>query len=107
MILVGFALFCRHRLVLSPEEEYALSGGTHGDPQAEGYDAMEDEVFGDKTKPLRSKGAGSSVRGMRGPARLGRGAAPRSRDAGPSGILRGSDSAGSSTRWGRDAAGTA
>ena len=48
VILVGFALVFRHRLVLSPEEEYALSGGTHGDPQAEGYDAMETEVFGDK-----------------------------------------------------------
>lgn len=46
VILVGFALFFRHRLVLSPEEEYALSGGKHGDPQAEGYDAMESEVFG-------------------------------------------------------------
>ena len=49
VILVGFALFFRHRLVLSPEEEYALSGGAHGDPQAEGYDAMESEVFGDKS----------------------------------------------------------
>ena len=37
-------------LVLSPEEEYALSGGLHGDPQAEGYDAMEDEVFGSEPK---------------------------------------------------------
>jgi ethanolamine permease len=49
VILVGFALYFRHRLVLSPEEEYALSGGKHGDPQEEGYDAMESEVFGDKT----------------------------------------------------------
>ena len=40
-----FALFGRNRLVLSPEEEYALSGGLHGDPQLEGYDAMEDEIF--------------------------------------------------------------
>ena len=48
IILIGFALFFRHRLVLSPEEEYALSGGTHRDPQSEGYDAMEKEVFGDK-----------------------------------------------------------
>ncbi|KQZ85791.1 amino acid ABC transporter permease [Microbacterium sp. Root166] len=48
VILVGFALFFRHRLVLSPEEEYALSGGRHGDPQAEGYDAMESQVFGDE-----------------------------------------------------------
>ncbi|KAF2420103.1 amino acid permease [Microbacterium sp. B35-30] len=49
VILVGFAVYFRHRLVLSPEEEYALSGGTHGDPQAEGYDAMETEVFGGKS----------------------------------------------------------
>ncbi len=48
VILIGFAVFFRHRLVLSPEEEYALSGGTHGDPQAEGYDAMEEDVFGNK-----------------------------------------------------------
>jgi len=45
VILGGFALWGRHRLVLSPEEEYALSGGLHGDPQAEGYDAMESEMF--------------------------------------------------------------
>ncbi len=45
IILVGFAIWGRHRLVLSPEEEYALSGGLHGDPQKEGYDAMEAEVF--------------------------------------------------------------
>jgi ethanolamine permease len=48
VILVGFAVYARHNLVLSPEEEYALSGGLHGDPQAEGYDAMEPEVFDKK-----------------------------------------------------------
>ncbi len=48
IILLGFALVFRHRLVLSPEEEYALSGGAHGDPEIEGYDAMEGEVFGSK-----------------------------------------------------------
>lgn len=48
VILIGFAVYGRHRLVLSPEEEYALSGGKHGDPQAEGYDAMESEVFDKK-----------------------------------------------------------
>jgi ethanolamine permease len=48
VILVGFALFFRHRLVLSPEEEYALSGGKHWNPEEEGYDVMEKEVFGDK-----------------------------------------------------------
>jgi ethanolamine permease len=45
--IILFALLGRHRLVLSPEEEYALSGGAHGDPQAEGYDAMEKDVFGE------------------------------------------------------------
>ncbi|GAB3138114.1 amino acid permease [Marisediminicola antarctica] len=48
VILAGFALYGRHQLVLSPEEEYALSGGVHRDPQAEGYDAMEKDVFGEK-----------------------------------------------------------
>jgi ethanolamine permease len=43
-----FALIGRHGLVLSPEEEYALSGGLHGDPQEEGYDAMDKEVFDKK-----------------------------------------------------------
>ncbi|HEV7740804.1 MAG TPA: amino acid permease [Pseudolysinimonas sp.] len=48
--IVLFALIGRHRLVLSPEEEYAISGGAHGDPQKEGYDAMEGEVFGKEKK---------------------------------------------------------
>ncbi len=50
VILIGFALFFRHRLVLSPEEEYALSGGEHGDPQSEGYDAMDGDLFGGSKK---------------------------------------------------------
>jgi ethanolamine permease len=51
IFVVGILLFAvvgRHNLVLSPEEEYALSGGLHGDPQTEGYDAMETEVFDKK-----------------------------------------------------------
>ena len=48
VILAGFALYGRRQLVLSPEEEYALSGGMHRDPQSEGYDAMEKDVFGEK-----------------------------------------------------------
>jgi len=36
LLLIGFAVWGRNRLVLSPEEEYALSGGVHGDPQKEG-----------------------------------------------------------------------
>jgi ethanolamine permease len=45
VMLILFAVWGRKRLVLSPEEEYALSGGLHGDPQVEGYDAMESELF--------------------------------------------------------------
>jgi len=55
LILVGFAVWGRHRLVLSPEEEYALSGGLHRDPQVEGYDSMEAEVF--DGKPAAKKAA--------------------------------------------------
>ncbi|MBF0815254.1 amino acid permease [Microbacterium paludicola] len=43
VILVGFAVWGRHNLVLSPEEEYALSGGLHGDPQKEGYGGAVEE----------------------------------------------------------------
>ena len=32
-----FALIGRHRLVLSPEEEFALTRGQHGHPETEGY----------------------------------------------------------------------
>jgi len=35
--LVLFGLVGRHRLVLSPEEEYAMSGGLHRDPEVEHY----------------------------------------------------------------------
>lgn len=35
--LLIFGFYGRHRLILSPEEEYAVSGGLHGDPQTEGY----------------------------------------------------------------------
>ena len=48
VMLVLFAVFGRTKLVLSPEEEFALSGGVHADPQVEGYDVMEKEVFDEK-----------------------------------------------------------
>jgi ethanolamine permease len=35
--LVLFALVGRHNLVLSPEEEYAMTGGLHRDPEVETY----------------------------------------------------------------------
>ncbi len=46
VMLLAFAIWGRHRLVLSPEEEYAVSGGLHGDPQAEGYGGkIEEELL--------------------------------------------------------------
>ena len=35
--IIYFALAGRHRLVLSPEEEFALTQGEHGHPEREGY----------------------------------------------------------------------
>lgn len=45
--LLVFGLYGRHRLVLSPEEEYAVSGGLHGyDPASEGLGGtIEDEIL--------------------------------------------------------------
>ena len=44
--LLIFGLYTRHHLVLSPEEEYAVSGGLHGDPETEGYGgAVEEELL--------------------------------------------------------------
>jgi len=37
--LALFAIYGRHRLILSPEEEYAMSGGEHRDPAVEHYGA--------------------------------------------------------------------
>jgi ethanolamine permease len=35
--IIYFALVGRHKLVLSPEEEFAMTGGQHGHPESEGY----------------------------------------------------------------------
>lgn len=35
--IIYFALIGRHKLVLSPEEEFALTRGQHGHPETEGY----------------------------------------------------------------------
>ena len=46
IMLLSFALYGRKRLILSPEEEYAVSGGLHGDPQKEGYGGkVEEEIL--------------------------------------------------------------
>ena len=49
--LLVFGLYGRHRLVLSPEEEYAVTGGLHGfDPDAEGLGGtIEDEILKGRT----------------------------------------------------------
>jgi ethanolamine permease len=41
-----FALVGRHKLVLSPEEEFAMTGGRHGHPEREGYGQTEIEELG-------------------------------------------------------------
>jgi ethanolamine permease len=43
--LAYFALVGRHKLVMSPEEEFALTHGRHGHPETEGYDVTEREGF--------------------------------------------------------------
>lgn len=43
IMLLSFAFYGRKRLVLSPEEEYAVSGGLHGNPQTEGYGGKVEE----------------------------------------------------------------
>ena len=35
--IIYFAVVGRHKLVLSPEEEFALTHGVHGHPETEGY----------------------------------------------------------------------
>ena len=35
--ILYFAFVGRHKLVLSPEEEFAITGGHHGHPEKEGY----------------------------------------------------------------------
>ncbi len=49
--LLVFGFYGRHRLVLSPEEEYAVSGGLHGyDPETEGLGGtIEDEILKGRT----------------------------------------------------------
>jgi len=50
--LLVFGLYTRHRLVLSPEEEYAVTSGLHGyDPASEGLGGtIEDEILKGRTE---------------------------------------------------------
>ena len=47
-----FAIAGRHRLVLSPEEEFAMTRGEHGHPESEGYGSTRvEDVAGRATTP--------------------------------------------------------
>jgi ethanolamine permease len=46
LALAYFALRGRHQLVLSPEEEFAMTRGVHGHPEREGYGVTQRERFG-------------------------------------------------------------
>ena len=41
-----FALVGRHKLILSPEEEFAMTRGEHGHPEIEGYGHTRLEAYG-------------------------------------------------------------
>ena len=61
--LAYFALVGRNRLVLSPEEEFALTRGLHGHPEREGYGVTEREELrgraGAETAPRPGEAPGS------------------------------------------------
>jgi ethanolamine permease len=48
-----FAIAGRHRLVLSPEEEFAVTRGEHGHPEVEGYGVTEREERPPQVTPLK------------------------------------------------------
>jgi ethanolamine permease len=56
-----FAIAGRHRLVLSPEEEFALTHGQHGHPETEGYGVTERERQHPGSPPDASTGAGPAA----------------------------------------------
>ncbi|HEX4984161.1 MAG TPA: ethanolamine permease [Ilumatobacteraceae bacterium] len=49
--LAYFSIAGRHRLVLSPEEEFAVTRGAHGHPEKEGYGATHIGEVADATAP--------------------------------------------------------
>ncbi len=56
-----FAIAGRHRLVLSPEEEFALTLGQHGHPETEGYGVTERERQHPGSPPDAPTGAGPAA----------------------------------------------
>jgi ethanolamine permease len=53
--LAYFALVGRHKLVLSPEEEFAVTAGLHGHPEREGYGVTEREELRPGAAPTPSE----------------------------------------------------
>ena len=49
--ILYFAIVGRHRLVLSPEEEFAMTQGKHGHPETEGYGTTHVDEIGGGQKP--------------------------------------------------------
>jgi ethanolamine permease len=49
--LAYFSIVGRHRLVLSPEEEFAVTRGAHGHPETEGYGATHIGAVADADEP--------------------------------------------------------
>ena len=47
-----FAFIGRHKLVLSPEEEFAMTGGQHGHPEREGYGRTSVEGVSEAEPPV-------------------------------------------------------
>jgi ethanolamine permease len=60
--IIYFAVAGRHRLVLSPEEEFALTAGEKGVPEAEGYSSSAEEqesiLRGDQDRPSTPESSG-------------------------------------------------
>jgi ethanolamine permease len=56
--ILYFALVGRHRLVLSPEEEFALTQGQHGHPETEGYGSTSLREIGEGDGQTRETPAG-------------------------------------------------
>ncbi len=58
LALLYFAIVGRHRLVLSPEEEFAMTHGEHGHPEIEGYGhthiGAKGEIFEDTERPAET-----------------------------------------------------
>jgi ethanolamine permease len=63
--LAYFGFVGRNRLVLSPEEEFAMTRGIHGHPEREGYGVTEREEL---RAPAGAEAPGATTRPGEGPA---------------------------------------